>query len=168
MKKIILTTNLLFHIALGLNIAIFPVILKNNGVGEFFMGISGMVELSIGIFIAPYLNKLCDKIPAPKLISIFLLIYAALMLILPFYQNYILWLIFMIPMGASWFSYYALASSLYNQNLSNEKRGFMFSLFTLSIVSGLAIGTFIIKFIGSTNYLAFIICAILALSLIHI
>ena len=47
MKKIILTTNLLFHIALGLNIAIFPVILKNNGVGEFFMGISGMVELSI-------------------------------------------------------------------------------------------------------------------------
>jgi MFS family permease len=165
-KKVIFTillVNFLLYIAFGIGFINFSIILKNNGVGEFLMGVSFVVEALAGVAIAPFLNRLCGKIAAPKLLFFTTLLYCAVILVAPFYQNYFLWLLLMIPMGISWFGYITISSSIYNQNIGSGKRSLMFSLFTFFMVIGMSIGGFVIKAIGSDNHLIFIISAILAL-----
>ena len=164
----ILFCNFLFTISLGIAMILFPLILKNNGYGEFFIGISAAVELLAGITVAPYISRFSHKISTHKLTAIFTLINIPIILIIPFFVNYGIWLIYIAIIGISWFSYFSLSQAIINLNIGNKNRSFIISCSTNVFCLGLIIGSIIIRLIGNNTYIPYIICATLYVTIVLI
>lgn len=157
---IIAITSLLITIAMGINIVLFPVILKENNISEFYIGFSAVIDLLAGILIAPYLGHISRKIPITRFTIIFLITYSIIILVIPFFIHYLVWLFYMVILGIFWFSFFTINNTILNHSISNKYRSLIISLNTTIICIGITIGSALVKIYGSNNYLLYIICSL--------
>lgn len=166
-KKIIFMISIasfLVTTAMGINIVLLPIILKTNNISEFYIGVSAVIDLGAGLLIAPHLNKISKHITTTKLGIISLLTYSILILFIPFFINYIIWLCYMVIFGLFWFCFFTINNTILNQYINNKHRSLIISLNTTIICLGITTGSAIVKFIGTDNYILYILCSILTLS----
>jgi MFS family permease len=153
---------LLFAIAMGINLVTFPTILNKHGVNTKNIGLAFTLDAFGGILISFFLSKIVARLTMMRVLRLACFTYAAIILIIYFYQNFYLWGALAFLMGAMWFIYVITRQSWLNMLLRNDQRGIVLGIFSMLICAGIALGPVIVKFSGADNYLSFVISATLA------
>jgi MFS family permease len=160
---LLLLSTFLFAFSAGINAVSFPLILYQNQVSPIWIGVIEGIEILAGVLIARYLYGLSHKIGALKIILIFAVVEAAMILILPLYYNFFWWSFLVFVSGLSWFSIIALRQAWLNMATTNNHRSMDLAMSSTMMCAGLALGPVAVKIIGAGQYLLFIISAILVL-----
>jgi MFS family permease len=153
---------LLFAIAMGINLVTFPTILNKHGVNTKNIGLAFTLDAFGGILISFFLSKIVARLTMMRVLRLACFTYAAIILIIYFYQNFYLWGALAFLMGAMWFIYVITRQSWLNMLLRNDQRGIALGIFSMLISAGIAFGPVIVKFSGADHYLSFAISATLA------
>lgn len=90
-------------------------------------------------------------------------LYAMIILLIYFYQNFYLWILFAFIMGNLWFMYVITRQSWLNMLLQNHQRGVGLGIFSMLISAGIALGPVVVNFCGAENYLSFTLSAAISL-----
>ncbi|MES2677119.1 MAG: MFS transporter [Pseudomonadota bacterium] len=160
---ILLFSTFLFTFSAGINAVSFPLILYQHQVSPVLIGVIEGVEILAGVLIAKFLYGLSHKIGALRMILIFAVIEAAMILILPLHYSFWWWIFLVLISGLSWFIIIALRQSWINISTTNNRRSMILALNSTMICAGFALGPIAVKLIGAGQYLVFIISAILVL-----
>jgi len=152
----------LFAIAMGINLVTFPTILNKHGVSTKNIGLAFTLDAFGGILMSFFLSKIVARLTMMRALRLACFTYAAIILIIYFYQNFYLWGALAFLMGVMWFAYVITRQSWLNMLLRNDQRGIVLGIFSMLICAGIALGPVIVKFSGADNYLSFVISAILA------
>ena len=158
----LLLNSFVFAISSGINSVSFPLILYKNLNSTSIVGISSAVEILAGIIISGFLFSLSKKIGLLKMMVIFAISDSIIILILPSYQNFSLWILLIFIHGFSWFSVITLRQSWMNIILSDNKRAMILALNSTMLCSGFTLGPIIVKFIGAGEYLVFVFSSFFA------
>jgi MFS family permease len=81
------------------------------------------------------------------------------LLIFPFSQNYWVWLLLRLVMGATLGLQWVISESWINSLAAGPRRGTILGLYVAVFSAGLAIGPLLLSLIGTTGYLSFVVCA---------
>ncbi len=157
---LLLISILLLAVAMSINIVILPLILYHQGISTSLIGISSMTDILGGIVIISFLHSLSKKIGIFNSILGFGSIASVVILILPFYQNFILWLLLSFALGTSIISIATLRSAWLNITIKSKVRSMIIATSSTVLCAGFTIGPIIIKFIGAGNYQAFVISSL--------
>jgi len=160
---LLLGCNTLIFCTMGMNIVIFPTLLLQQGISESLIGFSVTVELIASIVISFFVPRLAKKYSVIYTLLVMLVCYAVIIILLPFYVNFFVWLFLIFILGIALFGAIIISHSLYHQFLENQKRGWYLSLMTIAICLGLSIGPIIVGFIGALQYKSFLISGFFAL-----
>ena len=87
---------LLFAIAMGINLVTFPTILNKNGVSATDIGFSFTLDAFGGILMSFFLSKIVARLTMMKVLRLACFTYAAIILIIYFYQNFYLKSVFLL------------------------------------------------------------------------
>lgn len=153
----------LFAIAFGINIVLFPSLLKLNHVSPFKIGFASATETFGAIITSLLLAKIIAKIGFYRSLKYSSIIYGVITSILFFYVKYWLWLILIFIIGSTWFIYAISRISWLNILIDNNKRGIGLGLFSMTISIGVALGPVIVKLLGVNNFLSFFISSSLSI-----
>jgi len=153
---------LLFAIAMGINLVTFPTILNKHGVNTKNIGLAFTLDAFGGILMSFFLSKIVARLTMMRALRLACFTYAAIILIIYFYQNFYLWGALAFLMGSMWFIYVITRQSWLNMLLRNDQRGIALGIFSMLISAGIALGPVIVKFSGADHYLSFAISATLA------
>ena len=154
----------LFAAAFGINMVTFPSILSKNGIDAANIGIAFSVDIFGGILMSFFLSKFVARFGIFKSLKICAFAYSAAILIIYFYQSFLLWIAFAFLMGSIWFAYVITRQSWLNILTGNKNRSVVLGCFSLVISSGLAVGPVIVSFSGAESYLSFVISAAITLA----
>lgn len=146
--------------AMSINVVLLPLILYQNQVPTSLIGFSSATDILGGLVIIHILHKLGKKVGIFNSILLFGFLSAAMILILPFYQNFILWLLLVFVLGTAIFSIITLRSAWINITIKSKIRSMVIAASSTAVCIGFTIGPIIIKFSGVGNYYNFIISAI--------
>jgi MFS family permease len=160
---LLLFSTFLFAFSIGINVVSFPLILYENQVATSLIGVIEGIEILAGVLIAKFLYKLSHKIGTLKIMLIFAVIEATLILILPLHYNFFLWAFLVFLSGLCWFSLIALRQSWLNIATTNNHRSMVLSLNSTMICAGFALGPVVVKIIGAGQYLVFVVSAFFVL-----
>ena len=152
----------LFAMAMGINLVTFPTILNKHGVSTKNIGLAFTLDTFGGILISFFLSKIVARLTIMRALRLACFTYAAIILIIYFYQNFFLWGALAFLMGVMWFIYVITRQSWLNMLLRNDQRGIVLGIFSMLICAGIALGPVIVKFSGADHYLSFAISATLA------
>lgn len=152
---------LLFATATGINLVTFPTILNSHGVNASLIGIAFTLDAFGGILMSFFLSKMVSRLNMMRTLKLVAFGYAAIVLLIYFYQNFYLWALLAFFMGALWFAYVITRQSWLNILLEHGRRGVALGIFSMVIATGIAIGPVIVKFTGAASYLSFIASAAL-------
>ncbi len=161
-----------FFTAMGMNLVVFPVILKENNFSETYIGLSVITELLAGIVFAVAIVKLLQKIGAKKFLLLGTSVYFVIMMLIGDFVNFTIWLGYILLVGIYWYGFSMIKQSWYNTIIPNKGRNLMISINTIVLSFGFASGSYIVSFMGSLNPynldLAFVfsLIALIAISLI--
>lgn len=161
--KFLFLSVLLFAIAMGVDLVCFPAIMNNFGFSPTQIGVSFAIELLGGITASFLLSKFVSKFGILKSLLIGSILFGCAVLSIYFCSNFFIWIIFSFFIGAFWFVYVITRQSWLNILLTDQQRGLGLGILSMLISVGIAIGPAIVRFSGATNYLSFIISAILTL-----
>ncbi|MFT6077787.1 MAG: MFS family permease [Rickettsiales bacterium] len=150
--------------AIGINSVSLPFILYSNNVSETLIGITTAGDVLGGLIIIFLLHKLGRKIGIFNSILLFSTISATVILVLPFYQNFLLWLLLSFALGISIISLVTLRRSWFNMAIRNKIRGMIIAFSSTFLCAGFAAGPVIVKIFGVGDYKIFIASAILILA----
>ncbi len=139
----------------------FPSVLMANGVDAKRIGLAFAIDISGGILMSFFLSKFVANFGILRSLKISAFTYSAAILLIYFYQSFYLWLGFALVMGAIWFAYVITRQSWLNMLSDRKNRSVILGFFSLAISLGLAVGPVIVRFLGATNYLSFIVSALL-------
>lgn len=153
---------LFFAIALGIDAVIFPATLNKHGIDAAQIGIAFTFDCLGGIVMSFFLSKIVARLKMMPALAISCLSYCVMILLIYFYQNFYLWILFTFTMGNLWFVYVITRQSWLNMLLPEYQRGVGLGIFSMLISAGIALGPVIVKFSGATNYSSFVISAIFA------
>ena len=153
----------LFAVSMGINLVTFPTILNQNGVSAAAIAIAFTIDIFGGILMSLILSKLTSRFTMIRVLKVSVYLYAAIILLIYFYQNFYLWAILMFLMGSLWFSYVITRQSWFNMLLENKQRGIATGIFSMTISAGIAAGPLLVKIFGAENYLSFIASAALVI-----
>ena len=159
---LLLLNSFVFAVSSGINSVSFPLILYKNLNSTSAIGISSAIEILAGMIISIFLFGFSKRIGLLKMMIIFAIIDSVMILILPFYQNFHLWILLIFIHGLSWFSVITLRQSWVNIILNDKKRAMMLAINSTMLCSGFTLGPIIVKFIGAGEYLVFVISSFLA------
>ncbi len=154
---------LLFAMAMGINLVTFPTILNKNNVSPSLIGLAFTLDTFGGILMSFFLSRIVSHLTMMKTMRLAVFIYAAIILIIYFYQNYYLWALLAFVMGSLWFAYVITRQSWLNMLVENNQRGIALGVFSTLLSAGIALGPVIVKFSGAENYLSFLLSALLAI-----
>jgi len=154
----------LFATAIGIDLVIFPAILQANNIDSADISQTFLAEI-IGIVISSlFFAKFINKCRPFYLFFFAGIVYSFLVAIIYFFANYLLiWLFFIIILGFCWLIIVVSRFSWLNILLNNQNRGVGVALFSTCISLGLAIGPILVKILGATNYLSFLLSSLLIL-----
>jgi len=158
----LLLNSFVFAISSGINSVSIPLILYKNLNSTSVIGISSAIEIFAGIIISGFLFTLSKKIGLLKMMVISAIIDSVIILILPFYQNFYLWILLIFIHGFSWCSIITMRQSWINIILDDKKRALMLALNSTMLCSGFTLGPIIVKFIGAGQYLVFVFSSFFA------
>lgn len=157
-KILLLVSSVFFYfIVVGLSAVIFPVILKFNGVSEFFIGFSDNVKVVAGLIILTLLPKISSKFGIVGTGVLSLILFGFSILLLPLYHNYFVWIILMFLFGAGFIVFRTMEESLANVIANNKNRGKIMGFVATAMLAGLATGPLLPKIFGVMNYINFIL-----------
>ena len=159
--KFLYLSFFLFAIAFGINIVIFPSMLKHNQISPLKIGFASATETFGAIIASLILAKIITRIGFYRSLKYSSIVYGVITSILFFYVKYWLWLLFIFIIGCCWFIYSISRVSWLNILLDNNKRGIGIGLFSMIISIGVAIGPLFVKFLGVHNFLTFFLSSIL-------
>ena len=150
-----------FFTAMGINIVVFPVILKNNNINETLIGLSVIIELFAGICFSKQIIRYLKKSNVRKFLVTATAIYFAVMMLIFHYINYFLWSGMIFLIGVYWFGFNIIKHSWYNTIITGYNRNFFISLNTIVLSLGFASGSYIVSLLGTINSFNFIISFLL-------
>ena len=153
----ILLSIYFFFTAMGINIVIFPVILKYNNLSETMIGFSVIVELLAGIIFAHQIVRLLKSQGVKPFLKAATCLHFGIMMLIGHYPNFIIWLGFVSLIGVYWYAFSMIKQSWYNTIIPNKNRNFWISINTMVLCSGFASGSYIVSLLGSLNLYNFII-----------
>jgi MFS family permease len=160
---LLLLSAFLFTFSAGINAVSFPLILYQNHVSPVLIGVIEGIEILAGILVARFLYGLSHKIGTLRMILIFAVIEAAMILILPLYYSFLWWTILVFISGLSWFIIIALRQSWLNIVTTNNHRSMILAMNSTMLCAGFALGPMVVKIFGAGQYLVFVVSAILVL-----
>lgn len=160
---LLLLSTFLFTFSAGINAVSFPLIMYEKNVSALLIGITEAIEILAGVLIARFLYGLSRKIGTLKIIFIFAVIEAAVVMILPLYYNMWWWFFLVFISGFCWFSIITLRQSWLNIVTENRHRSIILALNSTMLCAGFALGPLVVKIIGAGQYLLFVISALLVL-----
>ncbi len=140
-----------FFTAMGMNLVVFPVILKANNFSESFIGLSVITELMAGIIFAVAIVKLLQKIGAKKFLFFGTSIYFMVMMLIGNFINFPIWLCLIMLIGIYWYGFSMIKQSWYNTIIPNKGRNLLISINTIVLSFGFASGSYIVSFTGNLN-----------------
>jgi MFS family permease len=159
----LLASILFLSTAMGINIVSLPLILYQNQVPTSLIGFATAGDIFGGIVIIFLLHKLGKRIGIFNSIFLFSAIAAIVILLLPFYQNFLLWFLLSFALGTSIISIVALRSAWINITIKSKIRSMIIAVSSTFLCAGFTIGPIIVKFIGAGNYKAFAISSLCTL-----
>lgn len=159
----LLTSILFLSTAMGINIVSLPLILYQNQVPTSLIGFATASDIFGGIVIIYSLHKLGKKIGIFNSIFLFSCIASIVILLLPFYQNFVLWFLLSFALGTSIISIITLRSAWINITIKSRIRSMIIATSSTVLCAGFTIGPIIVKFIGAGSYTAFIISSLCTL-----
>lgn len=154
---------LLFAAAFGINLVTFPTILTKQGVDPAHVGLAFTCDMLGGITMSFFLSRFVAKFGMLRSLKFAALLYASAILLIYFYQGFLLWIFFAFIMGACWFVYMITRQAWLNILLENHQRGVAIGIFSMVISAGLALGPVIVSFSGADDYRSFIISSMLVI-----
>jgi MFS family permease len=146
--------------AMGINIVSLPLVLYQNQVPTSLIGFATASDIFGGIAIVYLLHKLGKKIGIFNSILLFGFIAAITILILPFYQNFLLWLLLSFALGTSIISIITLRSAWINITIKNKIRSMIIATSSTVLCIGFTIGPIIVKLLGAGNYQIFVVSSL--------
>jgi MFS family permease len=147
--------------AIGINSVSLPFILYSKNVSETLIGITTAGDVLGGLIIIFLLHKLSRKIGIFNSILLFSFISALVILIIPFYQNFFLWMLLSFTLGISIISLVTLRRAWFNMAIKNKIRSMIIAVSSSFLCAGFAVGPVIVKIFGVGDYKIFIASAIL-------
>jgi len=159
---ILLLSIFSYFVVVGIAAVIFPVILKNNGVGETLIGFSDNIKIISGLIILTMLPRIAHKLGIVGAGIFSLVLYGIALLLLPLYQNYLIWIILMSLFGAGFIVFRTMSETLTNVIASDHNRGRIMGLTSTAMLAGVSTGPVLVKFLGVTEYKTFIIAFVLS------
>ena len=147
----ILVSIYCFFTAMGMNLVVFPVILKENNFSETYVGFSVITELLAGIIFAVAIVKILQNIGAKKFLLLGTTVYFVVMMLIGDFINFPIWLGFILLIGIYWYGFSMIKQSWYNTIIPNKGRNLMISINTIVLSLGFASGSYIVSFMGSLN-----------------
>lgn len=161
---LLLISILFLSTAMSINAVSLPLILFQNKIPLSLIGLTTASDILSGIFIIYLLHKLGKKIGILNSILLFGFIASSVILILPLYQNFLLWLLLSFALAMSIFSIITLRSAWINIVIKNKIRAMIIAASSTAVCIGFTIGPIIVKFVGASHYLVFILSSICILS----
>ncbi|MFT5703137.1 MAG: MFS family permease, partial [Rickettsiales bacterium] len=149
--------------AIGINSVSLPFILYSNNISTSLIGITTAGDVFGGLVIIFLLHKLGKKIGIFNSILLFSIISTAIILVLPFYQNFFLWIFLSFALGISIISLVTLRRAWFNMAIKNKVRGMILAVSSTFLCAGFAVGPVIVKIFGVGDYRIFIASAIFIL-----
>lgn len=140
----VLSSYLLFFFSLGMNVVLVPLFLKAQGVGEFWMGVAVSVELVAGVLVSYYLSAITKRFGVLWGLRSLISLHGIVLIFLPFYRGYLLWLLWAFVLGASLFGVIGIILALYNQFLENHSRGRYMAVMSVFVCIGLMLGPILV------------------------
>jgi len=163
----ILSSIFIAAISYGINTTAFSATLIKHDISPFLIGIAASIELLAGVKISFILSKIVARIKILYAVIMFGTIYALSVALIFFYQNFYLWLFFCILNGACWFSLLVIRSAWINAIINDKNRSVILALTTTVFCGGFSFGSLIVKFLGTENYLSFLLSsALIAVSIL--
>lgn len=155
--------------AFGINMVVFPAVLLQHNVDPFLIGIAQSTEICANIFISFYLSRIVGKSSSMKALAIFAIIYAINILLISFYKNFALWLLFCAANGMCWIGTVIIRQSWIAHLSKNENRSIIIALTTCVFCTGFALGSILVKNTGAHNYNSFLLSSgLIVLSILMI
>ncbi len=159
----LLASILFLSTAMGINIVSLPLILYQNQVPTSLIGFATASDIFGGFIIIYLLHKLGKKIGILNSILLFGFIATAVILLLPFYQNFILWFLLSFALGTSIISIITLRSAWINITIKSKVRSMIIATSSTAVCIGFTIGPIIVKLVGAGNYQVFLISSLCTL-----
>lgn len=160
----LLLSAFLFTFSAGINAVSFPLILYQHQVSPVLIGVIEGIEILAGVLIAKFLYGLSHKIGVLRIMLVFTVLEAAMILILPLYYDFLWWSFLVFLSGISWFSIIALRQSWLNISTTNNHRSMILAMNSTMLCAGFALGPVLVKIIGAGEYLVFVASAALVLA----
>ncbi|MES2677331.1 MAG: MFS transporter [Pseudomonadota bacterium] len=160
---LLLISILFLSTAMGINIVSLPLVLYQNQVPISLIGFATASDILGGISIIYLLHKLGKKLGIFNSILFFGCLASGTILLLPFYQNFILWLLLSFALGTAIISIISLRSAWINITIKNKIRAMIIATSSTAVCIGFTIGPIIVKFIGAGDYKVFIISSLFTL-----
>jgi MFS family permease len=157
---LMLSSILFFSTAIGINFVSLPLVLFQNNVPTSLIGLTAASDIFGGIVIIYFLHKIGKKLGIFNSIFLFSVLAMAMILILPFYQNFVLWFVLSFALGTSIISITTLTNSWINISIRNKIRSMVIAVSSSALCIGLTIGPIIVHFIGAEHYQVFVLSAI--------
>lgn len=155
---------LLFAMAMGINLVTFPTVLNKHGVSSSQIGLAFTLDSFGGILVSFFLSRIVSKLSMMRTLCISSFAYAAIILLIYFYQNFYWWAALAFVMGSLWFTYVITRQSWLNILVEDNQRGIAMGIFSMSISAGIACGPFVVKLFGADNYFTFVASAALVVA----
>lgn len=150
-----------YFVALGILTVSLPVILNENGVSKTLIGVSDNIKIISGLLALLIIPKIAHNLGIVKTGIVSLILYGFSILLLPLYQNYTLWLVFISIFGIGFVVFRTMEETLANVLASNKNRCDVMGITSTAMLSGIALGPVITRYVGVTNYWSFVIAFIL-------
>ncbi len=154
-------TTFSYYIVVGVALSIFSIILKENNVGDFLIGLSDSIRRLSGICFMFFVPYLVNRLGLYKMSLIAILLYTITLLLMPFFVNYYLWIFYIVLFGCGMMSFMTFIDSVLNVMVQDKNRSQMNAILNIIVLCGIALAPIVLKFTGSKSYFIFILCGIL-------
>ncbi|MFC1659065.1 MFS transporter [Pseudomonadota bacterium] len=151
-----------YFVVVGIAAVTFPVILKTNNVTETLIGFSDNIKIISGLIILTVLPRIAHSLGIIGAGIFSLVLYGVSLLLLPIYQNYLIWAVLMALFGAGFIVFRTMEETLTNIIASNHNRGRIMGMTSTAMLAGVSIGPVLVKFFGVTEYKTFVIAFVLS------
>lgn len=146
--------------AMGINSVSLPFVLYQNQVPDSLIGFTTISDVFAGIFMIYFLHRISRKIGLFESMLLFGVLGSIIILIIPFYQSFLLWLALSFALGIAIISLNNLRRAWTNMIVKSKIRSMVAAITSTAICIGFTIGPIVVKFLGAGSYQNFIASSI--------
>ena len=150
-----------YYIVVGVALSVFSIVLKENNVNDFLIGLSDSIRRISGIVFMLFIPYLVNKFGLYKISLISIFLYTITLLLMPFFVNYYLWIFYIVLFGCGMMAFMTFIDSVLNVISHDENRSRMNAFLNVIVMLAIAFAPIVLKFTGSKSYFIFAICGIL-------